>query len=380
MRVGIDCMTLHGRYSGVEKTICALLRSLAQACRERGAEHEFLLYCGRDVPDLGPLPENFVWRPARFPAQRKLRRVFWQQFELPRLAARDGLAVLHGPAYVTPISSPVPTVATVHDLMVFLHPEMCAWHNRMHYRLVLPRSIAAARCIAVPSEATRKTLIELLGVPEERVRKVTFSIDPRFAPVSDEELLAETREVLDLPSRFVLFVGNLEPKKGILVLLEAFVQLKQRRDLPHSLLIAGKRGWLYRDILRRAQEPEMQRFVRLLGYVEDRLLPALYSLAEVFVLPSFYEGFGLPVLEAMACGTPVICSDAGALAEVAHGAARIVPMGDAEALAQALGEVLSDDALRAELRQRGLQRARQFPPEAIGREMLDIYEAVADER
>jgi glycosyltransferase involved in cell wall biosynthesis len=271
----------------------------------------------------------------------------------------------------------------------------------------VPRSLRRADAVLADSRATRGDLARLLGYDEARVTVVYPGVSPRFRPLPPEAT-APVRARLGLPERFVLFVSTLEPRKNLVRLLEAFAQLRTegrglRTELSVAddsvlssqssslqLVIAGKRGWLYEEIFAALERLELGDRVRLLDFVDDNDLPALYNLAWAFAYPSIYEGFGMPALEALACGTPVVTADNSSLPEVvgdpASGseepAAALAPAEDVAALAAALGRVVFDTALRARLREAGPARARQFTWERAAQQVLACYRqaAVANKR
>jgi glycosyltransferase involved in cell wall biosynthesis len=268
----------------------------------------------------------------------------------------------------------VPTVLTVHDL-IFRHlPEHHKPLNRWYLNLSLPLYCRRATHLIVVSEQTRADVQAAYGVPDAKISVIPEAADAHFAPAS-AEALAAVRARYGLPERYLLTVGTLEPRKNLVRLLAAWAPLYQAGEAP-ALVVAGKPGWL-NDAFYAALEGSPARVgVRLTGYVDDDLLPALYSGAELFVLPSVYEGFGLPPLEAMASGAPVACSDIPALREVAGEAALYFDPRQPEAIRAVLSEAWRRPDLRAELRARGLARARQFSWERAARETRAVYEGV----
>jgi len=296
-----------------------------------------------------------------------------------RTVAREACDVFHGPANHLPYTYKGPAVLTVHDLAILKHPEWFpeSWLTRfISTRILLPRAIARAKCIMVPSRATAKALHHFFNVSEDRTRIIPLGVTVP-APgggSSFPELVA---------TRYVLFVGTIEPRKNLTGLIRAFRKLlEEHKDLQNTkLVIAGARGWkegeVFREIARTRKQFANQEPVRYLGYVSDDDKFALMRGATAFVFPSYYEGFGLPVLEAMAVGTPVITTRAGALAEVAGEAALFVEPGDEAALTSALGRVLREQALRDQLSERGRAQAAQFSWQETAKQTLVTYKEVA---
>lgn len=350
MRIALDTQSTLGRKTGIGQ----YTRSLLAALRRVAPEHEFVeLHQSREV------------------AMRTDRRLRWQQWDVPRRAQVARANLLHVPGFDAPLWKPLPVVLTVHDLIGKLFPQNLPPVSRFYWSLWLPFSLRFADEIIVNSECTRRDVMRLAGLPAERIEVVHLGVDEGFRPLAFEEIEAR-RARYGLPRHAILYVGTLEPRKGIDTLIDAFAEMVGRH--PHHLLLAGKRGWYWEPILRRVAERRLEDRVRFLDYVAEGDLPALYASASVFAFPSRYEGFGLPVLEAMACGTPVVCSNAGALPEVAGDAALLVPPDKPRALAEALEAVLDDEGLRDSLREKGLQRAGQFTWERTAQGTLRAYQ------
>lgn len=265
----------------------------------------------------------------------------------------------------------VPTVLTVHDL-IFRHlPQYHKPLNRWYLNLTMPLYCRRATRIIAISEATRRDLIAAYGLPAEKIRVVYEAADERFCP-QPPEVVAALRAAYGLPERYVLFVGTIEPRKNLDRLLAAFETIYAAGE-SDALVIAGKRGWLYDDFFARLERSSARQAVLFPGFVADEDLPALYAGAQTLVLPSLYEGFGLPVLEAMACGTPVICSNSSSLPEIAGAAALLVDPADIAALATALSRVLTDPALREQMAAAGLVQAARFSWGQTAAATLAVY-------
>jgi glycosyltransferase involved in cell wall biosynthesis len=285
------------------------------------------------------------------------------------------LDVFHSPDYVLPPVRRARKVVTIHDLSFLRYPEAAEPSLRRYLSAAVPRCAGEADVILADSENTRRDVVELLGLPSEKVYVIYPGVDQRFSAIQERESLEAVKERYGLSYPFILSVGTLEPRKNLIVLLEAYAMLKERRDLPHRLVIAGGKGWLYEGIFQRVQELSLGEGVVFLEFVPDDLLPSLYTLADLLAFPSLYEGFGLPPLEAMACGTPVVTSESSSLPEVVGEAGLMVPADDPGALAEAMGRVLDDAKLSEDLVARGLARAAQFSWEAAGKKLLAVYES-----
>ncbi|GIV97635.1 MAG: glycosyl transferase family 1 [Herpetosiphonaceae bacterium] len=361
MHIGIDISRIAtGRRTGTENYTYELLAALAQIDHR----NRYTLYCNRLPAALPPLGLNFRLR--RIPLPR-----LWTHLRLgPELRLHPpDLAFI--PAHVIPALPPRRSVVTIHDLGYLYFPEAHPAAQRLYLRISTRWSAFASSHIIADSQATRNDLIRYCGTPSGKITVVPLGVSPRFAPRPEEEYLAVARHY-GLEPPYLLYVGTIQPRKNLVRLIEAYAQaLRQRRDLP-VLALGGKRGWLTESIERRAEELNIAGRVRFLGYVDDQHLPALLSGALAFLLPSLYEGFGLPALEAMACGTPVLASSTSSLPEVVGDAALLVDPTDPAAIAEAILRLCGDTGLRAELAARGIERARLFSWRRTAHETLAV--------
>ena len=249
------------------------------------------------------------------------------------------------------------SVFVLHDVTYLTHPGTHSRMNRAYLRHMMPQFLGAASAVITVSKSSLRQAVEHYSWIEPKTHVVYHGVPSGFQPVRDPDALREIRARLSLPERFLLYVGTIEPRKNLASLVDAFAQLN-RRDL--GLVIAGKTGWMSEPFFEKVRALGLEHSIVFPGFVADEDLPALYSAADAFVFPSIYEGFGLPVLEAMACGAPVICSNSSSLPEVAGNAAILLPPRDAGAWAGAMARLVDDPALRSDLRERGLRQAAQF--------------------
>lgn len=360
-------MLLGGTHSGVE----AAIEGLCLGLREADGGHEFLVAHrpAYDAVELRGGPITAFRTPAW--TGPRAGRIIWERAALPRVARRWGAQVLHAPGYILPAGWRGPAVLTVYDILALTHPEWCKWSNVAHYRRALPRSVARADLVAVPSECVRGELLEGLGVAPEKVRVVPLGVAPHMAP-APEEAVAAVRNYYDLPARYLLWVGNIEPKKNLEGMVRAFELAAP--EIPHEFVIAGRAAWKAGPALEAIARSPVGPRIRRLGYVPASLLPALYTGADLLVHWSLYEGAGLTPLEAMACGTPAVVSDGGALPEVAGQAAPVVPLGDAAAPAAEIVALLTEPGRLERLRAGARGWAAQFTWPAHARRMVALYE------
>jgi len=372
MRIGIDGLLLHGRYSGVEHAVDQLLRALSL----RSDAHEYLVYAGRDLRRTPWQTDRVRARPVLIPAHARALRVVATHTLLHRLATADGVDLFHGPGYVLPRGWRGPAVLTLYDLIALTHPAFCHRANRLYYRWAVPRSAEASDAIVVPSAAVRADVVRVLRVPERKVHVVPLGVRRHLRPAEPAAIEAVRRRY-ELPERYGLFVGNAEPKKNLEGLLRGYHLARLRAEETPPLVLAGGKGWGPQgEVYTRPAYAGEIAWARPLGYVSEADLPGLYTGASFVLLWSLTEGFGLPALEAMACGTPVICSNGGALPEVVGDAAEVVPSGDTDALAEAIARLSRDDDRRRELVVRGLSRAAEFTWEAHAERLVALYEEV----
>lgn len=378
MRIGIDARTLSGRYTGDRTYWRGLIGGLAAV----DTANEYVLYTrlpleGDPPPGLGP---NFTWHQVPSPQNDAL----WMLLGWPRALKTDGIDIAHTQYNIPLFGAPCPVITTVHDVSFRVHPDLFLPKDRWILNTLVPRSMQKAAAVIAVSESTRRDILRHYPrVPKDNVRVVLEAADSRFQPPPNgqETARAMANKTLGLDDRpYLLAVGVLQPRKNLALLLDAFALLKlgwkmEGKPPPHRLVIAGKRGWLDETDAQIAALPEeVTRDIILPGYVADEDLPLLYGGAEALCYPSRYEGFGLPPLEAMACGCPVLCSRSSSLPEVVGDAGILLPADDSSAWAHALAKLLSAPPIIARWRERGPERAALFSWEKAAHETLAIYQ------
>jgi glycosyltransferase involved in cell wall biosynthesis len=320
-------------------------------------------------PPLSELPMHT----ARLPRKRWRLRAAASYFGGPSMdRVLDGVRLFHATEHLLPKLTRARSVFTIHDTAYLRFPEYHLPRNRRYLRVMMPRFLRRADRIIAVSESTRRDALRFYRLDPEKIEVIPEGVDARFRPNLDPATVSRVRIRYGLPERFVLCVGTIEPRKNLPTLLEAYAALRPRHE-DVGLVIAGAKGWLYERFFDRLRSLGLEREVVLTGFVPDEDMPALLDAAEVFAFPSEFEGFGLPPLEAMASGTPVVCSNAASLPEVVGDAGLLLPPRDVGAWVEALGRVLDDGHLRAGLRDRGLERARRFGWDAAARKTLDVY-------
>jgi glycosyltransferase involved in cell wall biosynthesis len=371
MRIGLDGLALAEIKTGVGHYTFELANALASVA----PQDEFSLISPlpyldtRDDAIEQPLQPNLRLTEAK--VNRFSRRRWWA-IGLPLYLQRTRLDLFHGTNYDVPLWNRLPTVATIHDLSIFLYPEMHEQEVVRRARRLMPTMARRATMIITPSESVKREVCEWLKIEPDKVTAIPHAARRTFRPATTAETAGVSGR-LQLADNFILYVGTIEPRKNLLMLVRALEEIYRATDLRPQLVITGKVGWLTEEFFSYLKDVDIRERVHFTGYLSDSDLRAVYSLCGVFVYPSSYEGFGLPLLEAMVCGAPVITSRIESLIETAGNAACLVPPGDFRELAQSIVTVLTNSGERNRLSQAGLQRAREFSWESTAAETLKTY-------
>jgi radical SAM superfamily enzyme YgiQ (UPF0313 family)/glycosyltransferase involved in cell wall biosynthesis len=370
MRIAFDGSTLRPHRTGVGYYTEHLLRHLADAL---SPSDELFVLSNAPVETTTPLPAH-----VRVMRDRKrLPRMVWMQTRVPGMLREIGADVAHYTNGMMPLATRVASIVTIHDMSLRLLPGFHPARRVLLNRPLMDCAVRRADALVTVSENAKREIVQLYALHPDRVHVVYEAAAPQFAPVTDEAELDRVRRTYGLMERVILYVGTIEPRKNLPVLIEAFARRRRSGDLEHQLVCVGPYGWLSRgvdDLIARSQVADAIAFT---GYVPFKDLPALYSAADMFVYPSMYEGFGLPVIESMACGTPVVTGRAAAVAEVgAHAVEQVSPL-DADTLGDALVSLARSPKRRAELSVAGLARAHTFSWTRAARQTLDLYRQTA---
>ena len=380
MRIGLDVSLVPGQRVGGGQYAYQLASALARVDQENSyLLYAVFYYIAHPDHRRAALPMAPNVRVALRGLPPKAVPFLWRTLRSDRLKEflLGDADIVHSMTYCAPRLRRRRLVVTIYDLTFVTHPEYHLPANVEHCLTGTRRAIERADALVTISEASRHDLLEHFKVDDDRIVVTHLAADPAVTRVTDALRREAVRRRYGLPERFVLFLGALEPRKNLVRLLEAFAALAPPVRQEFALVVAGAQGWLNHDVRERIEKLGVQDRVHLVGYVAPQDLAALYSLATVLAYPSLSEGFGLPVLEAMACGTPVLTSNAPALREVAGDAALLVPPSDVDAIASGLTRLLEDAPLRAELQARGARRAPLFSWDRCARETLAVYRRVA---
>jgi len=366
MHVTIDYTPAIRQRAGIGRYTRNLVSALAQTDRE----NRYTLFCRGQGADVAGWPANFDVRTT--PVSDRLLTAAWHKLRLPfpveRLSGKSD--IFHSTDFTLPPLAAALGVATIHDLSFLRLGEHADPGLRDYLNARVPKTVAQAKRVLADSESTQRDLMELLGTPAGKISVVYAGVEERFQPVNDPKRLEQVRSRYQLPDQFVLFVGTIEPRKNLKRLISAYAKMRHETALPHKLIISGAKGWLYEGVFEQVRLEGLTGGVLFPGFVADEDLPALYTLASLFVFPSLYEGFGLPPLEAMACGTPVVASNNSSLPEVLGTAALFVDAHDTASIAQAMVRVLSDKSLSARLSRLGRAQATRFTWQAAAEQLM----------
>ena len=372
MRVGIigHLLSFEASYrqAGVSRYTEALLRELP----DLAPQDTFVVFTGKQrAPAERRFDARLQWVHANLATERPATRIAWEQTVGMTVARRHDLDLVHAPVNVTPLLTGAPRVVTVHDLAFHLFPEQYPGAKQRYLRAMTRASVRRATRVIAVSESTRRDIIRLYGADPERVVTVPNGVGPEFGPLPDDDVNT-FRRAEGLPKRFILFLGTLQPRKNLETLLRAYARVAAQTGW--ELVVAGAEGWGTEPMFAAVRELGLADKVRFVGYVAPERLPLWYNAAGILAYPSFYEGFGLPALEAMACGTAVIAADNSALPEVVGDAGCLVGARDIDGFAHAIATLARDDDFRARLGARGARRAAQYTWRRTAELTLRVYE------
>ncbi len=354
------------RSAGIARYIYNLCRAL-----QASSEFEYHIFTG-EASAKRTLSQVSLHL-TRWPTASPSLRIAWEQLAFPLHLLKGRFDLCHACAYVSPVLARGPSVVTVYDISFALYPGYFRAGNRLYLTWGTGRSVKHARRVIAISESTKRDLVRSFNLRPDKVDVIPPGVEPEFFAAADLRALERVRSARNLPEQFVLYVGTLEPRKDIPGLIRAFARCKARLGLSHRLVLAGGRGWMDQEIGRAIHEANAEQDVILPGFIPQSELPYWYRAADAFVYPSRYEGFGMPPLEAQACGTPVITTNASSLPEAVGDAALLFPPGDEAKLELALERLLTDRALRDDLCLRGTERARRFTWERAARATVEVY-------
>jgi glycosyltransferase involved in cell wall biosynthesis len=352
--------------TGVEHYASELIKHLAIIDKK----NEYVLYFRTPPSDrFKSLPANFKTKLIPFPK-------FWTQTRLAWELIAHPVNVFLLPIQALPFFHPRNSVITVHDIAYEFFPEAFSKFMLFYLKLTTRFGVKFAKKILAVSQSTKNDIVKVYGISPEKITVTHLGVDPRFKPMTYDEVQPVLDKYNLAYKKYILFCGTLQPRKNIGKLVDAFIKLKKDYRIEEKLVIAGGRGWLWEPIVAKIAEAGMKDAIRSLGFIDTKDLPALYNGAEVLTLPALYEGFGLPPLEAMACGIPVVVSNVSSMPEVVGDAGILVDPNSIESIAEGILNVLMDKNLQNELSKKGIERARQFTWDETARKTLEVLESL----
>jgi len=374
LRIGIDYTPALGQHAGIGR----YTRELVSALLKDDRRHEYILI-GAKGSKKSDHPNSSA-KTISLPFSQRMSAIIWHRLRLPIPVETFAgpLDLYHATDYLMPPLKKAKGLVTVHDLSFLVHPELGAESLVRYLRSALPSSLRRASLVLTDSQNSKKDLVRLLGLPEERIEVVYCGVSEDFRPIEDAAELQRVRDKYKLYSPYILTLGTIEPRKNHVRLIQTYSKIREEHGITHDLIIGGGKGWLYQGVFDEVRSLGLEEHVRFLGFVPDDDLPAMLSMADLFVYPSIYEGFGLPPLEAMACGTPVVSSNTSCLPEVLGDAAVFVDPLDVGSIAEGILSLLSDNVLKNKMKARGPERAKRFTWERSARCLLKAYDRLEE--
>lgn len=372
MKIAIDATVLPEKMGGAGIYVLNLIKVLSKIDRK----NKYFIFIEKRNIKKFKLGDNFHLIGIK--SMPRSLRLLWEQIVFPFLLRRYKIEVLHSPRYTIPLLRFAwKSVVTFHDLLFLLFPKKHNVLKRFFYGRMLPIAAKKAERIIAVSSATKKDIAKLLNIPSEKIEVINLGIDSSYHPIEKKEL-QDFRRKEEIFGSFILYVGTLKKRKNVLNIIKAYKKIKEKK-IKEKLVIVGNKSGEYQNIYKTVKNLGLKKDVFFTGYVDEKLLPFYYNSASLFIYPSLYEGFGLPVLEAMASGTPVITSNVSSLPEVAGDAALLVNPHDVEEMAEMMQKVLNNEELQEKMREKGLKRAKLFSWERCARETLNLYKEIGGE-
>lgn len=354
MKIAIDIQTTLGQPTGFGFYVSNLVENLKQV----DAKNEYLLARPKSEVDFST-PQRFIW----------------DQFKLPKIAAGASCDLLHQPCFSAPLCFRGPVVVTIHDIISILFPQNIPFASRMFYSKWMPFSYSKASQIISISESTKNDIIRVLKIPEDKITVIHNGYDIRLKTRASSDELSKVRKKYNLPEEYLLHVGTLEPRKNLSFLIDVFSEvIKDKKNSNLSLVITGKKGWYYEGLFQKVEKLGLQDRVVFTGYIDERDKKAIYQAAKIFTFPSIYEGFGLPPLEAMACGVPVVSSNTSSMPEVIGDAGILISPKNKSAWVEAISRLNNDSGLRGEMKKKNLSQIQKFDWVKTAQRTVEVYE------
>jgi glycosyltransferase involved in cell wall biosynthesis len=370
MRIGMDTRILSWSGSGPWRYLCNLLKELARIDQD----NEYFLFSDKNESASGIAWSNMKKIMIRSCFKGHVADPVWNNMLLPVALRRNRIDIFHSPYNILPLVKICPSIVTIHDVAFEIYPEDFPIADRVYLKMFTCLAAEAADIVIVPSTHVGMNVAQIYKIPESKVRVIYEAADEIFRPMDKQEAKERIAQEYGIENDFILYVGFVRPRRNVLTLLKAFHRLRKQYNLRHKLIIVGKNlGSIdFLNFVKSDQEKELIHF----NYIPDKDLPLLYNAAEIFVYPSLYEGFGLPLVEAMACGTPIVASNSPPMPEIVGDAGLFVDPLDVSQMAQTIYEVLADENLRSNLREKSLKRSLLFTWKKTAEKTSSLYKEI----
>jgi len=372
MKIAIDLIFVPAQKTGVGQYAKLLIGSLA----EFDEKNQYLLFIKKNqVLEFDPKKTNFRIITCSDVFRFKILMIFWEQFILPFILSWKKVDILHSLQQTTPLIGSFKRVVTFHDMTIFLFPEKHTTARKFLYSFLMPLSAKKADKLIADSLSTKNDMIKFLDIISEKINVVYLAANPVFG-LRNTKNAGDVLERYGIKNKFILYVGTLEPRKNVIGLINAYQRLVVKNGIAHRLVIVGKKGWQFQPIFETVKKMRLDQNIIFTGYVPDDDLADIYNAADIFVYPSLYEGFGIPPLEAMACGVPTITSNVSSLPEVAGNACILINPNDTEEIEQSVFKLLMTEKLRQNMREMGLSRSKEFSRKKLADGTIATYNEV----
>tara|TARA_B100000315_G_scaffold179848_1_gene168674 strand:- start:837 stop:1955 length:1119 start_codon:yes stop_codon:yes gene_type:complete len=368
MKLGFDARCLIGQQTGVGRYLSNLVSNMLIT---EDRKNDYILYVSDSDNN-----QMFKHNSSILMKELKSPTLLWKHIRLPISLAIDKVDLVHSPSYTAPLMTSCKSVVTIHDVIYANHPEWCSKRQYLRFKHLVRIAAKYSDAVIVDSNATRREVLHLTEVPEHKIHVIYLAADSIYHPIKDENKYEYLQDKYKFKGNYVLFVGSIHPRRNIHRFLKAFSILKKEKQIPHKILLTGLVLDYNKELGNLIESLNLIDCVKQLGFIPDEDLIGLYSFADLFIYPSLYEGFGLPVIEAMACGTPVITSNISSLPEVSGDAAVLVDPYNIQEMAEAMGNILSSSTLREKLIEKGFERVKHFHWEKTAKETLNVYNQV----
>lgn len=355
MKIAIDIQTTLGQKVGMGIYVANLIDRLPKIDSPPAGGNEYLFFAPKTNKDLS-VPKRF----------------FWDQFGFPKQAKKEKVDILHQPCFSAPMFYNGKIVVTAHDIITMLFPSKMARASNFFFSRFMPWSYRFADLIIADSNHTKNDIVKHLKIKADKIHVVHLAANSNFKPI-EKNNLEKVKNKYQLNFPYILHVGTLEPRKNLNFLIRAYHLAKEKYKIPHKLVITGKKGWHYQELFSEVERLNLENEVIFTGYIPDEEMPAIYNLADLFAFPSFYEGFGLPPLEAMSCGAPVVSSNTSSLPEVVGDAGVLLPPKGEKLWAEKMAEVLNNGKLRITMGNKGVEQAKKFSWDKCAKETIEVY-------